>query len=75
LAERTQFAVKIAGYGAVDKSITWHIHLVGRPVTLSRPPSKIAARPREFGDQTAEVLAEFGFGAEEVKQLRRVKVV
>ena len=37
--------------------------LVGQPVTLSRTPSKMAARPPEFGEQTEEVLAEFGFGA------------
>jgi crotonobetainyl-CoA:carnitine CoA-transferase CaiB-like acyl-CoA transferase len=34
-----------------------------------------AARPREFGEQTEEVLAEFGFGADEVAQLRQAKVV
>ena len=38
-----------------------HIQLVGQPVTLSRTPSKMAARPPEFGEQTEEVLAEFGF--------------
>jgi crotonobetainyl-CoA:carnitine CoA-transferase CaiB-like acyl-CoA transferase len=37
-----------------------HIRLVGQPVTLSRTPSKMAARPPEFGEQTDEVLAEFG---------------
>ena len=52
-----------------------HIRLVGQPVTLSRTPSKMAARPPEFGEQTEEVLAEFGFGADEVAQLRRAKVV
>ena len=39
-----------------------HIQLVGQPVTLSRTPSSMAARPPEFGEQTEEVLAEFGFG-------------
>ncbi len=38
-----------------------HIQLVGQPVTLSRTPSSMAARPPEFGEQTEEVLAEFGF--------------
>jgi crotonobetainyl-CoA:carnitine CoA-transferase CaiB-like acyl-CoA transferase len=87
LAERTQAtavwqnepnsAVKIAGYGAVDKSIeeTRRIRLVGQPVTLSRPPSKTAARPPEFGKQTEEVLAEFGLGADEVAQFRQREVV
>src|SRR4029077_8506620 len=33
-----------------------HIQLGGQPVTLSRTPSKMAARPPEFGEQTEEVL-------------------
>ena len=49
--------------------------LVGQPVTLSRTPSKMATRPPEFGEQTDEVLAEFGFTAEEIGALRRDKVV
>jgi crotonobetainyl-CoA:carnitine CoA-transferase CaiB-like acyl-CoA transferase len=52
-----------------------HIQLVGQPVTLSRTPSKMAARPPEFGEHTEEVLAEFGFAAEEIKDLRERKVV
>jgi hypothetical protein len=31
-----------------------HIRLVGQPVTMSRTPSKMAARP-EFGEQTEEL--------------------
>jgi crotonobetainyl-CoA:carnitine CoA-transferase CaiB-like acyl-CoA transferase len=52
-----------------------HILLVGQPVTLSRSPSKMAARPPEFGEQTEEVLAEFGFSANEIAGLRQAKVV
>jgi crotonobetainyl-CoA:carnitine CoA-transferase CaiB-like acyl-CoA transferase len=52
-----------------------HIQLVGQPVTLSRTPSKMAARPPEFGEHTEEVLAEFGFAADEIKDLRQRKVV
>ena len=44
-------------------------------MTLSRTPSSMAARPPEFGEQTEEVLAEFGFSADEVAQLRQAKVV
>jgi crotonobetainyl-CoA:carnitine CoA-transferase CaiB-like acyl-CoA transferase len=44
-------------------------------VTLSRTPSKMAARPPEFGEQTDEVLAEFGFTAAEIADLRQGKVV
>jgi crotonobetainyl-CoA:carnitine CoA-transferase CaiB-like acyl-CoA transferase len=52
-----------------------HIRLVGQPFTLSRTPSKMAARPPEFGEQTEEVLAEFGFTADEISALRQNKVV
>lgn len=51
------------------------IRLVGQPIALSRTPSRMAARPPEFGEHTDEVLAEFGFGADEIAALRRSKVV
>ena len=52
-----------------------HIRLVGQPFTLSRTPSRMAARPPEFGEQTDDVLAEFGFSADEIGSLRQNKVV
>jgi crotonobetainyl-CoA:carnitine CoA-transferase CaiB-like acyl-CoA transferase len=52
-----------------------HIRLVGQPFTLSRTPSKMAARPPEFGEQTEEVLAEFGFTKDEIGSLREKKIV
>jgi crotonobetainyl-CoA:carnitine CoA-transferase CaiB-like acyl-CoA transferase len=52
-----------------------HIRLVSQPVTLSRTPSKMVARPPNFGEQTDELLAEFGFGADEIADLRQRKVV
>jgi crotonobetainyl-CoA:carnitine CoA-transferase CaiB-like acyl-CoA transferase len=52
-----------------------HIRLVGQPVTLSRTPSKMVARPPEFGEQTDEVLAEFGVSSAEIAELRQAKVV
>jgi crotonobetainyl-CoA:carnitine CoA-transferase CaiB-like acyl-CoA transferase len=35
----------------------------------------MAARPPEFGEQTDEVLGEFGFSTDEITDLRRHKVV
>jgi len=35
----------------------------------------MAVRPPEFGEQTEEVLAEFGFGQDETAELRQRKVV
>ena len=52
-----------------------HIRLVGQPFTLSRTPSKMAAPPPEMGEQTEEVLGEFGFTADEIKGLRQGKIV
>ena len=52
-----------------------HIRLVGQPFKLSRTPSKMAARPPELGEQTDEVLAEFGFSADEINSLRQNKVI
>ena len=52
-----------------------HIQFVGQPFTLSRTPSRMAARPPEFGEQTEEVLTEFGFGEDEITELRQRKVV
>jgi formyl-CoA transferase len=52
-----------------------HIRLVGQPVKLSRTPSKLVARPPEFGEHTDEVLTEFGFSPAEIADLRSGKVV
>jgi formyl-CoA transferase len=52
-----------------------HICLIGQPYTLSRTPSKMAARPPEFGEQTSEVLTEFGFTVDEIANLRQANVV
>ncbi|WP_409187951.1 CaiB/BaiF CoA transferase family protein [Bradyrhizobium sp. RDM4] len=51
------------------------ICLVGQPITLSRTPSRMVARPPNFGEQTDEVLKEFGFGADEIAGLRKANVV
>jgi len=51
------------------------LRVVGQPVKLSRTPSRMAARPPAFGEQTDEVLAEFGFAPEEIATLKRNKVV
>lgn len=51
------------------------IRLVGQPVSLSRTPTRIAAPPPAFGEQTEEVLMEFGFSRQEIEALRHDKVV
>ncbi len=52
-----------------------HIRLVSQPFKLSRTPSKMAAPPPEFGEQTEEILAEFGFSPGEITELKQAKVV
>ncbi|MBV5268654.1 MAG: CoA transferase [Afipia sp.] len=49
--------------------------LVGQPFTLSRTPSRFAARPPLAGEQTHDVLAEFGFTEQEITSLQGSKVV
>jgi formyl-CoA transferase len=51
------------------------ITLVGQPFSLSRTPSRMAARPPEFGEQTDEILGEFDFSADEIASLRQRKIV
>ncbi|WP_315704479.1 MULTISPECIES: CoA transferase [unclassified Bradyrhizobium] len=51
------------------------ITLVAQPFTLSRTPSRMAARPPEFGEQTEDVLSEFGFTDGEIADLRLHRVV
>ena len=51
-----------------DKS---RMRLLGQPVSLSRTPSRLAARPPEAGEHTDIVLKEFGFSAREIAALRK----
>jgi formyl-CoA transferase len=51
------------------------LHLVGQPVTLGRTPSRLVAPPPERGEHTDAVLAEFGFTAAEIAELRRAMVI
>ena len=49
--------------------------LLGQPFSLSRTPSRMAARPPLAGEQTDDVLAEFGFNEKEIAALRQSKVI
>lgn len=43
--------------------------MTGTPIKLSRTPGSIRHLPPKYGEQTREILAEFGFSTEEVQQL------
>jgi crotonobetainyl-CoA:carnitine CoA-transferase CaiB-like acyl-CoA transferase len=51
------------------------LRMAGQPMSLSRTPSKLVARPPELGEHTDEVLAEFGFSAKEIAALRAANAV
>ncbi|MGE0749377.1 MAG: CaiB/BaiF CoA transferase family protein [Variibacter sp.] len=51
------------------------MYLVGQPVSLSRTPTKMAAPPPKVGEQTDEILAEFGFKADEIAAFHKEKVI
>ncbi len=62
-------AKKVAGKG------NGALRLVGQPVSLSRTPSRLVARPPKLGEHTDAVLREFGFSAREIATLRKAKAV
>jgi formyl-CoA transferase len=49
--------------------------LLAQPFTLSRTPSRMATRPPLAGEQTDDVLAEFGFDKNEIAALRQSKII
>src|SRR5882757_5588673 len=51
------------------------LRMAGQPMSLSRTPSKLVARPPELGEHTDEVLSEFGFSAKEIAALRAANAV
>jgi len=60
---------------AVTKKDKSKMRLVAQPMTLSRTPSRLVARPPELGEHTDSVLREFGFKPKEIAALHKVKAV
>ncbi len=48
---------------------------VGQPIVLSRTPTRATTLPPGLGEHTDDVLKEFGFGADEIAELRRAGAV
>ena len=61
--------------GKVHSKKLGDIELVAQAVTLTRTPSRIVAPPPECGEHSDEVLAEFGYNADEIAEFRRRKIV
>ncbi len=51
------------------------MHLVAQPMSLSRTPSRLVARPPDIGEHTDAVLKEFGFKAKEIEALRKANAI
>jgi crotonobetainyl-CoA:carnitine CoA-transferase CaiB-like acyl-CoA transferase len=51
------------------------IRVVNQAVTLSRTPSSMVRATPEQGEHTDEILAELGYGANDIRALREAKVV
>jgi crotonobetainyl-CoA:carnitine CoA-transferase CaiB-like acyl-CoA transferase len=51
------------------------ISMLAQPMKLSRTPSRLDRHPPALGEHTDEVLAEYGYKADEISRLRREKIV
>jgi len=54
----------------VESRALGSITLVGQPFTLSRTPSALVSGAPEFGEQTDDILAEFGYSTHEIAAFR-----
>jgi formyl-CoA transferase len=59
----------------VDSTERGPTELVGQPIRMSRTPSRIAAPPPTAGEHSDEILAQLGYGAEEIAAFREAGVV
>jgi len=51
------------------------LRLVGQPISMSRTPSRLVARPPKLGEHTDAVLKEFGFSARQIAALHKANAV
>jgi formyl-CoA transferase len=60
---------------AITSPALGRIELVAQPVTLSETPSSLRVAPPETGEQTDEILQEYGYGPHEIAEFRRGGVI
>jgi crotonobetainyl-CoA:carnitine CoA-transferase CaiB-like acyl-CoA transferase len=59
----------------VPHKVLGDVEVVGQPIELSRTPWSIRSATPEAGEHTDAVLAELGYGSDEIAKLRAGKVV
>ena len=64
---------QVKNLGMVQK--VGDVPYLGQPVTLSRTPSKVVSHPPKQGEHTAPILAEIGYSAAAVEELRKKGIV
>ena len=48
-----------------------NIKLIGQPLSLSRTPTQMVTGAPDYGEQSDEILAEFGYSANEIDSFRK----
>lgn len=61
--------------GVDSPNVGRRIDLVAQPIKMSRTPSEIVVYPPDPGEQTDEILAEHGYSAAEIADLRDRSVI
>ncbi len=59
----------------VESGTLGSLSLIGQPFRLSRTPNRLVTAAAECGAHTDEILAEMGYGAEEIAGLRARQVI
>jgi formyl-CoA transferase len=59
----------------VEHKSLGRFRLLNQAVRLSRTPASVRTAAPEVGEHTAELLAELGYGADEVARLRAAKAI
>lgn len=49
--------------------------IIGQPIRMSRTPNTMISAAPEFGEQTDEILAEYGYSVEEIRDLHEQEVL